>query len=122
MVLANSPSSGKCIQGHCSCCRLVLPQVSLLPTTELRQTDVTSFGKLDSLATRPEPFTHTLHFFDALLEGDNLCQYDAVVIVEQPGVTIFYGTHHGAQLNVFWSSCMPQISAPFLTHLISQPA
>ncbi|KAF8516664.1 BIG/ATPase V1 complex, subunit S1 [Gautieria morchelliformis] len=42
--------------------------------------------KLDSLGARPEPFTQTSHLFNVLLDGDDVCQYDAVVIAEQPGL------------------------------------
>jgi len=43
-------------------------------------------SKLDSLANRPEPFTESSQFFDAILNGAELCNYDAVVIVDQPGL------------------------------------
>jgi len=41
---------------------------------------------LDSLPSRLDAVAHSASVFEAIFGSDDICDYDAVVIVEQPGV------------------------------------
>jgi len=77
-----------------------------------------SSDRLDSLASRPTPFVDTSRFFDALIQESDLCQYDAVIIAEQPGLhasdlrTLSKSSYISSRLNGATSS----LQVPYLPH------
>ncbi|KAF8509430.1 hypothetical protein BU17DRAFT_56161 [Hysterangium stoloniferum] len=67
---------------------------SLLPLFSTAPSDSVPFvawgtqssTKLNALARTSKPFLSATQLFDKLLEGDSLCQFDAVIVADQPGL------------------------------------
>ncbi|KAF8590278.1 hypothetical protein K439DRAFT_1627961 [Ramaria rubella] len=74
-------------------------------------------GQLDSLAARLAPFAQPSNVFDALLKETDLCQYQAVVIAEQPGLHASdLRTLSKSYLSARLNSAASSLQIPYLPH------
>ena len=82
------------------------------PIYLLVNTHISSPGALGHLPHSLSPSTHATVLGD-LFHGDEICEYDAIVIVDQPGVSSHISLTHPRYLHSSNSST-PRTSAPYI--------